>query len=511
MLLGARRHTRRHTRRRGLAAALGALSGGLALALLAAACGTTPENGPASLGPALRASLRHFGSDPLLAPTPLARTAPAALSDDPAAAWSVTASVRVVQHRPQAGLTAFADAAALIAAVEEAAPIRTVAGPTRGTHYVVGPPAEVLAAAVDVGRYGARRLVSTLSGALPAGATLSVDVQRLLPTALSPDALPIRAGASVQLHRPRRAGAGAGADAGADAAPELAVLVLTDTLQRELSVARLPAGFTTGAVAVLVPWPVTSQSGAALLVSLELAPAPAPDTPAGRAHAQNLHRCLAEVARDALPPEPAAGLPAGLVSALQGLLAATPPQPAPGDADARHPAPDTAGQRGTLLYLAEQTGALLAQDLALSAEAATVDGLARSVLELGTGSAAVGETPALLGATLERLAYLQLLEDADLGDPRPEHEALLVLHAGEVGRSGALLGELLADQPTLDVLGSRIAAENLAYLDHSSPASRVRAHDWLRPRGLVPEGFDPLAPRDERRAALQAAGPAEHP
>jgi hypothetical protein len=30
----------------------------------------------------------------------------------------------------------------------------------------------------------------------------------------------------------------------------------------------------------------------------------------------------------------------------------------------------------------------------------------------------------------------------------------------------------------------------------------VRAYDWLAARGAAPEGFDPLAPLPERRAAL---------
>jgi hypothetical protein len=30
----------------------------------------------------------------------------------------------------------------------------------------------------------------------------------------------------------------------------------------------------------------------------------------------------------------------------------------------------------------------------------------------------------------------------------------------------------------------------------------VRAYDWLAARGLAPEGYDPLASSDQRRAAL---------
>ncbi|MHC5210640.1 MAG: hypothetical protein ACYTG2_07975 [Planctomycetota bacterium] len=466
----------------------------LGLALLAAACGTTPEPGPPTLGTALIASLRHFASAPLLAQSQGGGMPSTALSDDPADALCVSAVVRVVQRRPDTGLTAFADAAELIAAVEEAAPIRTVAGPTRGTLFAVGSAAAALGPAVEGGEFGARRIVNTLSGALPVGATVSIDTQRVLPAAFTPDALPIRAGAFVQLHRPGGA---------AGSAPlELAVAVVTESLQREIALVQLPAGFEAGSVAVVVPWPVTTRSGAALVVSLEVLAAPRPGTPAAREHARTLARCLEEVSQDALPPSPTEGLPRGLVSALQGLLEATPPRSDP-ETDA---APDTVGQRGTLLYLSELVGAELAQDIALSAEPALVDALARAMLASGSEQASIGETPEGIGAVLERLAFQMLLDDSGLDEPPPEHEALLILHAGEVGRSGALLAGLLADQPALDTLATRITAENIAFLQHSSPASRVRAFDWLRKRHLAPDGYDPLATRDERRAALRAAG-----
>ena len=39
----------------------------------------------------------------------------------------------------------------------------------------------------------------------------------------------------------------------------------------------------------------------------------------------------------------------------------------------------------------------------------------------------------------------------------------------------------------------------------SVAAARVRAFEWLGARGLAPAGYDPLASRQERRAALDAA------
>jgi hypothetical protein len=117
----------------------------------------------------------------------------------------------------------------------------------------------------------------------------------------------------------------------------------------------------------------------------------------------------------------------------------------------------------------------------------------------------------VVGATLEIAAYRLLLDHALPDDVPPAHEALLVLHAGEVGRSQALLSEILADEPALDALQARIVAENLAFLESNAPSSRVRACDWLAGRGRAPAGYDPLAPREERRAALATAVTAAPP
>jgi hypothetical protein len=40
-------------------------------------------------------------------------------------------------------------------------------------------------------------------------------------------------------------------------------------------------------------------------------------------------------------------------------------------------------------------------------------------------------------------------------------------------------------------------------LEDSSPASRVRAFDWLTARGRAPAGYDPLGTPRQRRAALE--------
>jgi hypothetical protein len=58
-------------------------------------------------------------------------------------------------------------------------------------------------------------------------------------------------------------------------------------------------------------------------------------------------------------------------------------------------------------------------------------------------------------------------------------------------------------------LAKKLTAENRILLEDASPASRLRAYDWLAVRGLAPAGFDPFGSLAERRAALLAAAEAE--
>ena len=51
----------------------------------------------------------------------------------------------------------------------------------------------------------------------------------------------------------------------------------------------------------------------------------------------------------------------------------------------------------------------------------------------------------------------------------------------------------------------RLVEENFIYLEDISPASRSRAFDWLAARDLAPSGYDPLAPIETRREALERA------
>lgn len=81
---------------------------------------------------------------------------------------------------------------------------------------------------------------------------------------------------------------------------------------------------------------------------------------------------------------------------------------------------------------------------------------------------------------------------------------LLLRHAGEAARVEGLLAELLDSCSSSAELQARLLEENRYALEDSAPAARVRAYDWLAARGLQPQGYDPLAGREARRAALLA-------
>ncbi len=78
----------------------------------------------------------------------------------------------------------------------------------------------------------------------------------------------------------------------------------------------------------------------------------------------------------------------------------------------------------------------------------------------------------------------------------------MLRHAGELGHYPGLLNDVLIDSTNQGELTASLVRENRLFLEDRNPAARVRAFDWLEAREAAPAGYDPLAPRDERRAAL---------
>jgi hypothetical protein len=87
----------------------------------------------------------------------------------------------------------------------------------------------------------------------------------------------------------------------------------------------------------------------------------------------------------------------------------------------------------------------------------------------------------------------------------PELRAILTVYAGEPSRHSGSLDDIANQSTSRQDLENRLTAENLVFLTDSSPASRVRAFDWLSARGLAPAGYDPLGSAKQRREALDKA------
>jgi hypothetical protein len=179
-----------------------------------------------------------------------------------------------------------------------------------------------------------------------------------------------------------------------------------------------------------------------------------------------------------------------------------------------------ADRRSALVFLASQTSAHICEDTALVADDATLEKLAITInWQACSASSTVPHTAAALSWLLDRAAFqLLVLNDAPVPGPSttpaapaplpPELRAVLTIYAGEPARHGGSLDDIAHQSTSRQDLENRLTAENLVFLTDASPASRVRAYDWLKARGLAPAGFDPLGPAKERREALDKALPA---
>lgn len=161
----------------------------------------------------------------------------------------------------------------------------------------------------------------------------------------------------------------------------------------------------------------------------------------------------------------------------------------------------TTDQRGMVLYLAEDTRAALAYDLALVGDEAILSRICSDTL----AATQAGEPldPRGLAWALDSAGWRSLADEAASDEPEIGLVGLLLRHAGEVGRDPALLLELVDASADRQAFDNALLAENLGYLEVNVPAARVRAYDWLLSRDQAPKGYDPHDDRQTRRAALK--------
>jgi hypothetical protein len=87
----------------------------------------------------------------------------------------------------------------------------------------------------------------------------------------------------------------------------------------------------------------------------------------------------------------------------------------------------------------------------------------------------------------------------------PELASVLTSFGGEAGRHASSLDEITKNLTGPGELQTRLIAENMIYLEDSSPAARVLAFDWIKSRRTAPAGYYPLAPARQRKDALEKA------
>ena len=166
--------------------------------------------------------------------------------------------------------------------------------------------------------------------------------------------------------------------------------------------------------------------------------------------------------------------------------------------------------RPAMLFLASQTNVPIFESIALSGDDATRGELARKVFAK-IGVPAVVKDKEKLAWVLESASF-ELLSEMKANAKLPaELDAVLAIHAGEAGRHPGSLDEGLKTSTNRRDFALRLIAENYIYLEDSSPASRVRAFDWLGAHDRAPALYDPLGPAKERRVALERAATAAQP
>jgi hypothetical protein len=290
-----------------------------------------------------------------------------------------------------------------------------------------------------------------------------------------------------------RADRAAAGDGGEDFESSYAALELRHELVR-LTAAVAPGG---EPLVVVVPSPFRDEPrdgrpALACAICIELLPAPKEGDEAA-AHAEAVAKVWKEAQEqaEAVASRIALHAPEDVVAlalrlAFEGLLA-------------------EASSRASLVYVSTATDASFAADLALVASDTELVAWLHEIVDHPQDPP--GGSVAAFGWYVERSAWRHVIAQMFTGDPPPAIEATVLRHAGAIGRLATTLEEAVDASSDVASLERRFVAENLAALEDSSAASRVRAFDWLATRGLAPAGFDPLAPSEARRLALEGAEP----
>ena len=485
--------------------------------LLLAIVGCAARNSPPFAAPEVTIRADHYLGSPLTGP--VVKALPV---DKPEDALAVSVAMVALDRIPPQPAPSVASQARLIAVTRGGVPVQAGARLTQAARIIDGEDKDrFLTAGIPADKTKPPLFrtadVGGLSGALPPGVTLRLDIAE-------PDAAPryfqgqsFRRHIAIELYRPK-----------ADTALQLALIVEDllaqplglDTTQaktndvkanpkpsrsskkpvapkpllpqapvRELLLVDRPSFAASDRFALIVPYRFGDSESQAIAIFLEVAAGS--DDPQ---HKAAFSHCLDDLAHSissaraaTQPYREQADSPEW--PALQSAL----------DALSRPGAP-----RSAMLFLASQTNVAIFGDIALSADDSVRGELAKKVFAK-IGVPLKAHSKESLAWMLESASYELLSEQRANGKLPPELAAILAIHAGEAGRHPGSLDDGLKTSTNRGDFALRLIAENYIYLEDSSPASRVRAYDWLIACDRGPAGYDPLGAPKARRAALERA------
>jgi len=478
-------------------------------------CKSKPEQRPLPLPPAAL-SVTHYAGTPLSGP----RDANVA-EFTPDQAWSAKVTFVALEAMPStAALEPISTRVRLVSAARSGVPVVPSGRLTQGVRLISLDVAARFMADLSAGKYGEATSIATMQGALPPGGVtaefIAADVEPIAKSAWGSAALRQIA---IDIARPP-----ASTPATAPSTlplDQVQISISVDDLlaanasaqPAELAEESSPAP-TTAPVnppvlqserALLDPIPIEGQQQFALFIPFRF------DAARSRAvvavievatsandaqHAQACTKCAEDLKHSA---SLAAARPqiamlgsnswATVLSALDALA-----QPGP-------------RRRAALVFLCEESNASISEDMAMIVDEPTLGKLSDSIVSKARGAKSQLK-PADIGWILDKSSFEMLAEQTSTGKIAPELVSVLTIHAGEAGRHPASMDEILRNVAGPDDMQNRLIAENYIYLEDSSPASRVRAYDWLRAQNRAPADFDPLGPIKQRRAALDKASTA---
>ncbi|MFT4538066.1 MAG: hypothetical protein ACI841_002078 [Planctomycetota bacterium] len=494
------------------------------LCLLALACQSAPPPAPAPvplLLPAdMQVSVGHYFGSILGGPRPQPLAASPSMSS--AEEWSdtpVTGSELIVHARvlyldelPVDDLQSLASKTLLVASPQDDRPIRGASMLAIGAGYSESETAAGLFGSWSAGAAGRSTTAHEYEGSLPSGLTwtLSFDLDELIVDPDNflgewPDRGSVRKRLRIALERPEDGAMGeltfglgvsdlapgSNEEDSEPRPPAEGGRPLGKRLQHEWILPDLVPTIDGSPLLVVLPSPFATGEGRAFALLLELKSAASgqeatEEQQAKQAAAEQLAWLDVQSTEE---PEGEEDSSLALVGPkVRGLLHAF---------AAVSTAQNERELRAPLLHVSHASSAPLTRDLSLIADEETLRGWVDRIPQ-----DALSANAEAIAWRLERSAWLYLAARS-MKDSLPfELESMVLRHAGEVGRYPSTIEDAAKRASSQEHFMARLIAENRLFLEDTSVSARVRAYDWLMAKRLTPSGFDPLASKDERRAAL---------